>query len=118
MTYFLIDGVPLTRACNKNSRIMREAKKIYFTSGIEEATKFVKENTKKELRVKKIHNKKEDLKARRKALGVSGTFMARAMGYSKSFYIAAEAGTERYSESFYDRFVKSEKKIKKLFNIK
>lgn len=118
MTYFLIDGVPLTKACNKNSRIMKEAKSIYFTRGIEEAIKFVKENTKKAVRTKKVHDRKENLKARRKSLGISGALMAKVMGYSKSFYTAAENGMINYSESFYEQFVKSEKKIKKLFNIK
>lgn len=118
MTYFSVDGKTLTKACNRNKRLMNEAKKIFFSSGIEAATKFVKDNTKNAFRTRKVHNKNESLEQRRKALGVSGALMARTMGYSRSFYLAAEKGECNYSESFYQRFVKSEKKLRKLLTVK
>lgn len=118
MTYFRIDGECLTKACNRNRRIMLEAERIYFANGSEAAKKFVKEHTKNEFKTKKLHTKIEDLKGRRKALGVSATFMAKVMNYSRSHYITVEEGKCKYSESFYDSFVKAEKKLSKLFKRK
>ena len=118
MTYFRVKGKTLTKACNRNKRLMAEAKRIYFSCGVDEAVRYVIENTKKTFRTKKLHKKVENLRERRKNLGVSATLMAKTMGYSNSFYRAAEQNKCNYSEVFYKKFEKSEKKLKKLLTTK
>jgi hypothetical protein len=118
MTYFRVDGVSLTQACNHCKGLMAKAKEIYFLQGVEAAQQYVKEQTKNGFRTKKVHEKEEDIKGRRLALHVSASFMARMMGYSASFYCSIERNGGNYSETFYERFKKSERKLKRLFGKK
>lgn len=118
MTYFRINGKPLTLVLHRNKKLMERAKEIYFAQGIEQAEKFINEAVKNGFRTRKLHMKKEDLQARRKALGISGSLMARTMGYSVSFYLDVESGKQKYSETFYKKFEKSERKLKNLFSNK
>jgi len=115
--YFKINGIALSDYCHRNKKVMDEAKRIFKEQGELEAIAYVIANT-KPVRSKKLHNQKEDLMGRRKALGVSASFMARMMGYSDVFYRNAEYGKAQYSELFYKIFKKNEKKLKKLFTNK
>lgn len=115
MTYFYIDGQTFTKACNRNKGLMAKAKDIFVTQGKEAAEKYIKEHTQNGFRVRKTHDKDEDIQGRRKALNVSASFMARLMGYSVAFYCSVERKESNYSESFYDKFIKSERKLKRLF---
>lgn len=118
MTLFYIDGVSISKLCNYNGRIRKEAKRLFNLYGENVSKKYIYSEMARiksaPNRNREKHNNEEYLKERRERLQITAAFMARQMGYSYSRYLAVESGKAPLTEVFFKKFEKTEKELKRI----
>lgn len=124
MTLFYINGETFTRACRGNKRIMKQAKKLFTSCGVDAATKYITEEVERTYHENKKRSKKlcEKSSGYFKKIYKESKFRAPVwsaiMGYSPNYFRSVMAGNARPSIIFEEKFKKAEKKLKKLLTIK